>query len=164
MAAEKTTPMKINNRWNRVYKFFMTIQSTKNEITSLVKVAVFLILLSVNFQPILLYAEHPNEGNNANGGRNIIYLDNPLGDKVNNLPAFIYMVLDIVFQIGAVLAVLFLMYVGFMFVTARGDPEKLQTARRAFLYTVIGIALLLGGKLVASVIGNTITQVSTGIY
>ena len=74
------------------------------------------------------------------------------------------MLLDIVFQIGSVFAVLFLMYVGFLFVSARGDPEKLQTARRAFLWTVIGIALLLGGRLVASIIGSTVSQVSTGIY
>lgn len=116
------------------------------------------------FLPLITYAEQGSDNGNNINNNTTITLNNPLGDKVNNLPAFIYMVLDIVFQIGAVLAVLFLMYVGFMFVTARGDPEKLQTARRAFLYTVIGIALLLGGKLVASVIGNTITQVSTGIY
>ena len=94
----------------------------------------------------------------------MITLANPLGNKVNNLPAFIYMILGIVFQIGVVVAVLFLMYVGFMFVTARGDTAKLETARTAFLYTVIGIALLLGAELIASIIGSTVNQVSTGIY
>lgn len=120
------------------------------------------ILLMI-FPPMAVYGA---AGDNSSGGENntTIKLDNPLGDKVNNLPSFIYMILDIVFQIGAVFAVLAIIYVGFMFVSARGDPEKLQTARRAFLWTVIGIALLLGGRLVASVIGGTVSQVSTGIY
>lgn len=115
------------------------------------------------FLPLITYAKQGSDNDN-DSNNNTITLDNPLGNKVDNLPSFIYMILDIVFQIGAVFAVMILMYVGFMFVSARGDPEKLVTARRAFLYTVIGIGLLLGGKLVASVIENTISQVSTGIY
>jgi len=131
-------------------------KTTKNKIA-------LVIIMQIIFLPLIGYAEQGSNDDGKNSNTTIT-LDNPLGDKVNNLPSFIYKILDIVFQIGAVLAVLILMYVGFMFVSARGDPEKLVTARRAFLYTVIGIGLLLGGKLVASVIENTISQVSTGIY
>lgn len=136
---------------------------TKNKIALIAVFPFFIFFVFLSFQPIVSFALD-TEGNNGNNNNTIITLDNPLGSKVNNLPSFIYMILDIVFQIGAVFAVLFLMYVGFLFVSARGDPEKLQTARRAFLWTVIGIALLLGGRLVASVIGGTVSQVSTGIY
>lgn len=131
---------------------------TKNKI-ALILGMIFLTI----FLPITVYGA---AGDNGSGDENntIITLDNPLGSKVNNLPSFIYMILGIVFQIGSVFAVLVLMYVGFLFVSARGDPEKLATARRAFLWTVIGIALLLGGRLVASIIGSTVSQVSTGIY
>lgn len=133
-------------------------KSTKNKIVLIAGTIILMIFL-----PLIGYGKQGSDEGSGNNNT-VIHLNNPLGDKINNLPAFIYMVLDIVFQIGAVVAVLILMYVGFMFVSARGDPEKLQTARRAFLYTVIGIALLLGGKLIASVIGNTIIQVSGGIY
>ncbi|MBU6430807.1 MAG: hypothetical protein KGJ58_00785 [Patescibacteria group bacterium] len=128
--------------------------------------AAILLFFALTFQPIVSFAALDTEGGNNDSGRsgNIITLRNPLGNNINNLPAFIYMILDIVFRIGAIMAVLVLMYVGFMFVSARGDTEKLETARRAFLWTVIGIALLLGGRLIASIIGNTISQVSTGIY
>lgn len=133
---------------------------TKNKFALIAGVIILIIFL-----PLITYAALDNEGNASDNNNNTkITLDNPLGNKVNNLPSFIYMILDIVFQIGAIFAVLAIIYVGFMFVSARGDPEKLVTARRAFLYTVIGIALLLGGRLVASVIGGTISQVSTGIY
>lgn len=135
----------------------------KNKNSLIVGTLFLLIFLAIYLQPIKLFAQQKGEGNDSDNNTTIT-LDNPLGNKVDNLPSFIYMILDIVFQIGAVFAVMILMYVGFMFVSARGDPEKLVTARRAFLYTVIGIGLLLGGKLVASVIENTISQVSTGIY
>lgn len=132
---------------------------TKNK-NGLIVGTLFLLV----FLPLITYAEQGSDNGNNSDNNTTITLDNPLGNKVNNLPSFIYMILDIVFQIGAVFAVLAIIYVGFMFVSARGDPAKLETARRAFLWTVIGIALLLGGRLVASIIGGTVSQVSTGIY
>ena len=134
-------------------------KSTKNKF---VLIAGMIVLMIFPFFITQADSGTDNSGNNANN--TIITLDNPLGNKINNLPSFIYMILDIVFQIGAIFSVLAIIYVGFLFVSARGDPEKLKTARTAFLYTVIGIALLLGGRLIASVICSTIGQVSTGIY
>lgn len=142
----------------------MNNKFTKNKIVLIAGMIIPVVLLSIYLQPHLSHARGSGEEGNNSNNNTTITIDNPLGDKVNNLPSFIYMILDIVFQIGAVFAVLAIIYVGFMFVSARGDPEKLQTARRAFLWTVIGIALLLGGRLVASVIGGTVSQVSTGIY
>ena len=136
-------------------------KSTKNKFV-LIGGMIITIFLSVYFQPIELFAELDDEGNN-NTNNTTITLDNPLGDKINDLPYFIYTILEVVFQIGAILSVLAIIYVGFLFVSARGDPEKLVTARRAFLYTIIGIAVLLGATLIASVIDSTVTDLSTGI-
>ena len=137
-------------------------KSIKNKNGLIVKISFFLLFLFLSFQPIVSYALD-NEGSSGSNNTRIT-LENPLGNKINNLPSFIYMILDIAFQIGAIFSVLALRYVGFLFVSARGDPEKLVIARRAFLYTVIGIGVLLGAVLIASVIQNTISNVSTGIY
>lgn len=123
----------------------------------------FLIFSFLFFQPIISYADI-GDGDSKNTKDTTITLVNPLGDKVNDLPSFIYMILEIVFEIGAVVSVLAIIYVGFMFVSARGDTEKLITARRALLYTAIGIAVLLGAVLIATVIDSTIQDLSTGIY
>lgn len=136
-------------------------KSIKNKF-ALIAGMFFLIFLLLSFQPILSYAQGVDE----DGGKKadtIITLVNPLGDKVNDLPSFIYMILEIVFEIGAVVSVLAIIYVGFMFVRARGNSEELVTARRALLYTAIGIAVLLGAVLIATVIDSTITDLSTGI-
>jgi len=138
-------------------------KSTKNKFLLIAGMIVLSIIFSVYLQPITLFALD-TENNSTKNNNTIITLDNPLGNRVNNLPSFIYMILDLAFQIGAIFSVLAIIYVGFLFVSARGDPEKLKTARTAFLYTVIGIAVLLGAVLIATVIQSTISNVSTGIY
>lgn len=138
-------------------------KKSKNKILSIVRVTILSLLLTMVLQPMFLYADLGGSGDSDTSNSGTITLANPLGSKVNNLPSFIYMILDIVFQIGVVVAVLALMYVGFMFVKARGDTAELETARTAFLYTVIGIAVLLGAELIASVTSNTVTNLSTGI-
>src|SRR3989344_6787606 len=138
-------------------------KSTKNKFLLIAGMIVLSIIFSVYLQPITLFALD-TENNSTKNNNTIITLDNPLVNRVNNLPSFIYMILDLAFQIGAIFSVLAIIYVGFLFVSARGDPEKLKTARTAFLYTVIGIAVLLGAVLIATVIQSTISNVSTGIY
>ena len=136
---------------------------TKNKFLLIAGMIVLSIIFSVYLQPITLFALD-TENNSTKNNNTIITLDNPLGNRVNNLPSFIYMILDLAFQIGAIFSVLAIIYVGFLFVSGRGDREKLKTARTAFLYTVIGIAVLLGAVLIATVIQSTISNVSTGIY
>ena len=137
-------------------------KSTKNKSVLIAGMIVLSIIFSLYSQPVTLFALDTE--NNGTKNDTIITLDNPLGNKINNLPSFIYMILELAFQIGAIFSVLAIIYVGFLFVSARGDPEKLKTARTAFLYTVIGIAVLLGAVLIATVIQSTISNVSTGIY
>ena len=48
---------------------------------------------------------------------------------------------------------------GLIFVTARGDPEKLKTAKMALLYTVIGTAIILGAWVLAQMIGDTLNAI-----
>lgn len=76
--------------------------------------------------------------------------------------AFLNKILDFVIQIGTVVIILMLVYVGFLFVVARGDTGKLTTARQALLYTVIGALILLGSKAIALGIEATVRALSVG--
>lgn len=60
--------------------------------------------------------------------------------------------------IGLPVAVVFLVYVGFKFVAAQGNAEKIKEARRNLLNTIIGIAIFLGAWTIATVIANTMAQ------
>ncbi len=91
-------------------------------------------------------------------------LCNPLGgcssSGPNDLTAFIKLVLAAVVKIGAVVVVFFVIYSGFLMVTAQGNEEKLKKAKNALLWTLVGAAILLGAQLLADVISNTITALS----
>ena len=65
---------------------------------------------------------------------------------------------DILIPIGAVIAVMMIMYAGFMYVTAKGDPGQIKKAHDALLWAVIGAAILLGAWVIEKAISTTIDQ------
>ena len=82
-------------------------------------------------------------------------LQNPL--QATDLVTLLNEILGYVIQIGTIFLVLMLIYVGFQFVMAQGNPEKVQSARSALLWTAIGGLLLLGAKALALVIVATVS-------
>lgn len=81
-------------------------------------------------------------------------LDNPL--RTDSLEGLLVIVLKAVVQIGTILLVLALVWVGFLFVMAQGSEEKIREARSAFVWTVIGGMLLLGATAISEVIKATV--------
>jgi hypothetical protein len=87
-------------------------------------------------------------------------ISNPLeGKNDGNLLQFINGIIDAAIKLGAVLAVIAMIYAGFLFVTAQGDEGKIETAKKVLLYTVIGIAILLGARALSEIVANTVTSV-----
>jgi len=58
--------------------------------------------------------------------------------------------------IGIPIAVLFIVWAGFKFVLAQGNPGELTEARSNFLHVIIGIGIFVGASLIASIIVNTL--------
>ncbi len=84
-------------------------------------------------------------------------LDNPI--KFDSLGQLVTAIIDIIIQIAVPLAALFLIYSGYLFVSARGSDDDLKKAKSIFLWTLVGIAVLLGAKLLSGVIEGTIEQI-----
>ena len=97
--------------------------------------------------------------NNTSGSN--VTLINPLGAGTD-LPTLIIKIMDFVVNIGAIVVVFMLVYVGFLFVTARGNETKITEARKALLWTVVGALILLGAKAIAAGIMATTQALSTG--
>ncbi len=96
-----------------------------------------------------------------------VTLINPLnsGDCTPNgacLMDFLRKILDFVIQIGGIAIVLMLVYVGYLFVVAQGEPGKISEARNALLWTVIGALILLGSKAISVGIEATVKALSVG--
>ncbi|HET8574874.1 MAG TPA: DUF6112 family protein [Candidatus Paceibacterota bacterium] len=104
----------------------------------------FLLSLLALFFPSVLFA-------------GAMTFENPL-TSISTLPDFIDALLTIVIQIAVPVIVIFIIISGFMFITAQGDTQKLTRARSAFVAVVIGAAIILGAKVLAHAIAQTIAQ------
>jgi len=91
----------------------------------------------------------------AEGGVTIITLENPI--DAESFQILVTAILEVVVAIGTPIAILAIIYSGFLFVKAQGKPEALKTAREALIWTIVGVAVLLGARLLATVIQGTIT-------
>lgn len=87
-----------------------------------------------------------------------IGISNPL--KVDSIQALISVVLKFVVNLLAIAGVLYIIWTGFMFVRAQGNPGELETAKKSFLNALIGMAIILGAWAIATAIANTINQVT----
>lgn len=87
-------------------------------------------------------------------------ISNPLKGS-DSLQGFVKVVLEnIVLPIGSVVIVFMIIYSGFLFVTARGNESKLETAKHTLLYVIIGAAVLLGSVAISKVIDGTLCEIA----
>jgi hypothetical protein len=86
-----------------------------------------------------------------------VELVNPFkGDSIQDLLKTI--VNDILIPVGGVVAVIMIIYAGFLYVTARGNDTKITEAKNALTWAVIGAAILLGAWVISEAISATVTQ------
>ncbi|HVB19985.1 MAG TPA: pilin [Candidatus Paceibacterota bacterium] len=75
----------------------------------------------------------------------------------NCLSAFLTNILKFVVNIGTIIVIFMLVYVGFLFVVAQGNETKIRDARNALLWTVIGALILLGAQAISLGIQATVS-------
>jgi len=93
------------------------------------------------------------------------FLTPPIGngrDGGTDLKTIFMNVLDMVQTIMIMASTLYLLYAGFMFVTAKGDPARLKKAQNALLWGLVGAALILTAEVLALGIGDTVKEVFKG--
>ncbi|MEI7777105.1 MAG: TrbC/VirB2 family protein [bacterium] len=94
------------------------------------------------------------------GSNSSATLKNPLDNGNGNMTFtdLLTMILKIVTEIGSIVVVFFIIYAGFMFVTAQGNEEKLTKAKNSLMWTLIGAAILLGANAIALAVQGTVTS------
>lgn len=88
-------------------------------------------------------------------------LENPI--DAESFQELVEAVLEVAIAIGTPIAILAIIYCGFLFVKAKGKPEDLKTAKSALMWTIVGVAVLLGAKLLSMVIKGTIEGLGVGM-
>lgn len=84
-------------------------------------------------------------------------LDNPL--QINTIEGLFRSLIEIVLVFAIPLVVFFIIYAGFLYVTARGNQETIGKAHKALLYAVIGGVLILGANVLIEVISGTVESI-----
>jgi hypothetical protein len=80
-------------------------------------------------------------------------LTNPL--QSDTIEGFLNNIVDVLVIFALPIIVFFIMYAGFLFVTARGSEEQIKKARTALLWAVVGGVIVMGAKIISEVIQGT---------
>lgn len=65
-------------------------------------------------------------------------------------------ILNVMIVVSTPIVVFFIIYAGFMYVTARGNPEKIKIASKALVYGIIGGVVILGSIAIMEIIKNLV--------
>ncbi len=79
-------------------------------------------------------------------------LNNPLA--FNTVQGLLVAILNVIIVIAVPIIVLFIIYAGFLYVTARGNAVQVQQATRALTYAVIGGVIVIGAVAISQIIAN----------
>lgn len=100
--------------------------------------------------------EPKEEDSTPTGISQYFQIKNPL--KSSSMEDFIARILEALVLLMTPILVLAVIASGFLFVKARGNPEELSTAKTILLYTLVGAAIILGAKVIASALANTLNN------
>lgn len=85
-------------------------------------------------------------------------LCNPL--KVNSIEELVLAIIDVVLIFLLPVIILYIMYAGFLFVKANGNPEGISQAKKALLTALIGGVIVMGARAILDVVKGTIESVT----
>jgi hypothetical protein len=76
--------------------------------------------------------------------------------QINDLWAIALAVVDILLRIGAIVAVVFVIYGGFLYMTSQGESDRTSAAKNTILNAIIGLVIIIIAIVVVSFIGGAI--------
>src|SRR5476649_1539508 len=79
---------------------------------------------------------------------------------VTKVQTFIQSIIQTMVTISGLVAVAFLIWGGFQYITSTGNPNHMDSAKRTIMYSAIGLAIVLG----AYVLTGIIAQLAGGAF
>lgn len=99
------------------------------------KLIIFLLLTSF-LAPLVVSAQDCPPGK--------ICIKNPL--KAENFEQLVNQIIKFIFNLALWIAPIMFIIAGFFYITATGDPKKIQTAKDIILYTIIGLIIVISAR------------------
>lgn len=128
------------------------------------KTLIYSILTFMLVAPMFVFAQQGNPPGYSVDGQgnppctNSVCIPNPLGDLT--LMGLFQTILNVVMIFAVPLVVFFIIFAGFKYVTAQGNPDKISEANKALLYALIGGLLILGANVLIEVISGTVDAIA----
>lgn len=128
---------------------------------------VCVIVLFVTVSPMLANGQVTTDGLPGGGGVSvngpssnaIVPLKNPL--QVNSISGLLESFLEVASYLLVLFGVLMIIWVGFEFILARGNSIRISELKKQLLYVVIGLAVVIGARIIVSVVINTLQATGT---
>ncbi|MFA5888993.1 MAG: TrbC/VirB2 family protein [Candidatus Paceibacterota bacterium] len=116
-------------------------------INMLKKISIHVLLISLFILPVFVFADNTSIP---------IRITNPFkgGDSLSELITTVLN--NVVMPIAAVVVVIWIVWAGFTFVMAQGNPKKIEEAQQRLLWSLIGAGILLGAAGISAVVQNTV--------
>ena len=114
------------------------------------KFSIYFILLTIIILPIFAYAQTTNTLVSGN-------IPNPFNGGDSLLSLITAVLNNIIMPIAAVFVVIWIIYAGFKYVVAQGNPAKVTEAHKTLLWSLIGAGILLGAAGISAVVQTTIS-------
>jgi len=89
----------------------------------------------------------------------VLAVDVPQLTKASNVQQLILSIINALMPLFLALAIFFLVLAGFKFITARGEPGKIKEAQQTFLWTLVGIACVVSGKIIVAVLLDILKKI-----
>jgi TRAP-type C4-dicarboxylate transport system permease small subunit len=81
-----------------------------------------------------------------------------INNMANNLPQTIRFVINMILYLVGFIAVLFLIIGGFQYITASGNPDQIEGAKKTIMYAVIGIIVVVISWSIVWFVVNSLNQ------
>lgn len=91
----------------------------------------------------------------ASDGNISVILINPI--KVSSIAELLQAILGVVIVLATPVIVFFIIYAGFLYVTAQGNAEQVKQATRALTYAIIGGVIIIGSVAIAAIVKNLVS-------
>lgn len=88
-------------------------------------------------------------------------LQNPLDPKFNTVGGLVSGFVEIFTYLVVIAAVILLIWTGLQFVLAQGNMERMKELKNRLLYIVIGIAIVIGARVIVYAVLNTLEATGT---
>jgi len=85
-------------------------------------------------------------------------LNNPFGGANTSITDLLYALVNVLLVFAVPVIVVCVIFAGFMYVTAQGNPEKVKTASRALLYALIGAVIIVGAYAIIAIVQSIVAE------